>query len=82
LTQSFVIQRASQRLILGIVSFLATRGIRLWLRNVTQAYTQSNTFLQKFILAKLPKELRDRYSAKIIIMVVKPLYGIAEAGAY
>jgi hypothetical protein len=38
--------------------------------------------LQRLILAKLPKELRNRYSAGIIIMVIKPLYGIAKAGAY
>jgi hypothetical protein len=38
--------------------------------------------LQKLILAKLLKELRDRYFAGIIMMVVKPLYGVAEAGAH
>jgi hypothetical protein len=38
--------------------------------------------LQRLILARLPKELRNRYPAGIIIIVVKPLYGIAEAGAY
>jgi hypothetical protein len=38
--------------------------------------------LQKLILAKFPKELRNRYSAGIIMVIVKPLYGIAEAGAH
>jgi hypothetical protein len=82
LIQSPTIQRASQRLIFSIAPSLATRGIRLWLRDVTQAYTQSNTPLQRLILAKLPKELRNRYPAGIIMVIVKPLYGVAKAGAY
>jgi hypothetical protein len=52
------------------------------LKNVTQAYTQSNIPLQRLILAKLLKELRNRYPAEIIIMIIKPLYEITKAGAY
>ncbi|EDU42711.1 conserved hypothetical protein [Pyrenophora tritici-repentis Pt-1C-BFP] len=34
------------------------------------------------IIADLPTQLRDAYPKGTIIVVVKPLYGIAEAGAY
>ncbi|KAK2004338.1 hypothetical protein LX36DRAFT_677081 [Colletotrichum falcatum] len=40
----------------------------LWLRDITQAYTQSTTDLNRVILAHLP--------------VIRPLYGIPEAGTH
>ena len=62
LTQSPTIQRASQRLLIALAPTLQTAWvIDLWLRDVTQAYTQSNTLLQRVILANLPKEIRHRY---------------------
>jgi hypothetical protein len=57
LTQNPIIQRASQRLIFCIAPSLTPKKIRLWLKNVIQAYTQANTALQKLILARLPEEL-------------------------
>src|SRR5438270_4398994 len=58
LTQSPTIQRASQRVILAIAPSLAKHGIQLYLRDVTQAYIQSTTTLNRLILANLPKEMR------------------------
>jgi len=57
-------------------------GMHLWLRDITQAYTQSETKLNRTILARLPKQLIHRYLEGIIMIVVKPLYGIAEAGTH
>jgi len=45
LTQSPTIQRASQRLIIALAPSLIERGMTLWIRDITQAYTQSTTFL-------------------------------------
>jgi hypothetical protein len=56
--------------------------VTLWLRNITQAYTQSKALLQRTILADLPEQLQHIYPEGTIIMVVKPLYGIAEASAH
>jgi hypothetical protein len=39
LTQSPTIQRSSQRILLAITPALLRKGMFLWLRNVTQAYT-------------------------------------------
>jgi hypothetical protein len=54
----------------------------LWLWDITQAYTQADDDLQRTIIADLPMQLRDAYPKGTIMVVVKPLYGIAEAGAY
>jgi hypothetical protein len=83
LTQSPTIQRASQRLIVA----LAPRLIHMLnadveLRDVTQAYPQSKSKLFREILARLPTELQPRYPPRTIMRVVKPLYGIAEAGVH
>jgi hypothetical protein len=57
LTQSPTIQRASQRVIIAIAPSLANLGIKLYLRDITQAYIQSTTMLNRLILANLPKEM-------------------------
>ena len=82
LTQAPTIQRASQRLILALTPSLMHMGMHLWLRDITQAYTQSETKLNRTILARLPKQLIHRYPEGTIMIVVKPLYGIAEAGTH
>ena len=97
LTQAPTIQRASQRLILALAPSLfelpasvsddSTNNARvsiisLYLRDITMAYTQSTTALNRTILAELPSELRHLYAEGTIMIVVKPLYGIAEAGTH
>ncbi|KAF7578000.1 hypothetical protein PtrM4_022400 [Pyrenophora tritici-repentis] len=82
LTQSPTIQRASQRIIIALAPVLIQMGMKLWLRDITQAYTQSDDRLQRTIIADLPVQLRKVYPQGTIMVVVKPLYGIAEAGAY
>ncbi|KAI0997433.1 hypothetical protein K3495_g10752 [Podosphaera aphanis] len=82
LTQSPTIQRASQRIIVALAPSLLKRGMHLWLRDITQAYVQSQTALQRTVLAYLPKQIHDQYPDDTIMVVVKPLYGIAEAGAH
>ncbi|KAM4066587.1 cwf18 domain containing protein [Hirsutella rhossiliensis] len=75
LTQSPTIQRVSQRLILAIApGLLQNYGITLSLRDITQAYPQSQTKLSRTILTQIPN--------RTIIRVIKPLYGIAEAGVH
>lgn len=45
LTQSPTIQRASQRIIMALAPSMLKRGMHLWLRDITQAYVQSQTEL-------------------------------------
>jgi hypothetical protein len=76
LTQSPTIQRVSQRLILCIA---ATKpDIRLFLRDISQAYVQSATNLNREFYVRPPRELGiDKDS---VLKVLKPLYGVPEAG--
>ena len=82
LTQSPTIQRVSQRLIVAIAASLLTGDTTLDLRDITQAYPQAQSTLKRVILAYLPKELEGKYPANTIIRVIRPLYGIAEAGVH
>ncbi|KAI1000667.1 hypothetical protein K3495_g7531 [Podosphaera aphanis] len=82
LTQSPTIQRMSQRLILAIAPSLCHTGMTISLRDITQAYPQAHSQLQRQIFAELPQELKDKYPEGTIIRVIKPPYGIAEAGVH
>ncbi|KAK1995303.1 hypothetical protein LX36DRAFT_659756 [Colletotrichum falcatum] len=57
----------AQRIILAIAPSLLRDGYVLWLRDITQAYTQSATNLNRVILARLPVEIRHLYPANTIM---------------
>lgn len=80
LTQSPTIQRVSQRLILCIAAILP--HIRLFLRDISQAYVQSTTTLNREFYIRPPHELVKQLGIDnaFILKVVKPLYGVPEAG--
>ncbi|KAE8550702.1 hypothetical protein EYB25_003641 [Talaromyces marneffei] len=78
LTQSPTIQRSSQRLILCIGT--SKDGVRFWIRDVTQAYIQSTTKLNREFYIRIPPELRHYFPGCEFLRVVRPLYGIPEAG--
>jgi hypothetical protein len=54
----------------------------MWLRDITQAYTQSESVLKRLVCANLPKELSSQYPEGYIMVVLKPLYGVPEAGTH
>lgn len=76
LTQAPTIQRSSQRLILCIA--LTRDNVDVYLRDISQAYTQSSTTLQREIFIRAPSEMKLPHGT--ILRIEKPLYGIAEAG--
>lgn len=83
LTQSPTIQRSSQRLILALApSLIKYFGMSIALRDITQAYIQSLTWLQRLILFRLPMQIRHQYPKDSIGVCLKPLYGIPESGAH
>jgi len=57
-------------------------GITVYLQDITQAYTQSKTHLQRLILAYLLKQIRHQYPEDTIMVVLKPLYRIVKAGTH
>lgn len=81
LTQSPKIQRCSQRLILCIAPGLLPKH-KLYLRDITQAYVQSEFPLNRKIYAKPPKEISDSLLNVMVMQILRPLYGLPESGAY
>ncbi|KAE8553803.1 hypothetical protein EYB25_002341 [Talaromyces marneffei] len=77
LTESPTIQRCSQRLILCLA--LCKEDTKLYLQDVTQAYTQSTTLLNRDFYVRPPPELTATFQSSIL-KVIRPLYGIPEAG--
>jgi hypothetical protein len=77
-----MIQRASQRLILALAPSLIQRGIKLFSRDITQAYVQSTTFLNRLILSQIPTKICHKFLEGTIMVVQKPLYRIPEAGTH
>ena len=67
---------------MAIVPFLVYKDMDLWLRDITQAYIQLTTVLQCTILAHLPVQIAYLYPKGSIMVVIKLLYGIAEAGTH
>jgi predicted transcriptional regulator len=63
-------------------TFIKTHGMTLSLRDITQAYTHSETILDRLVLIKLFVELKNKYPEGIIIRVIRPLYRITKSGVY
>lgn len=80
LTQAPTIQRMSQRLILALPALQHRPHLKLYLRDITQAYVQSTTFLNRKFYVRPPAEIQLPVDS--ILKVVKPLYGVPEAGAH
>ena len=76
LTQSPTIQRASQRIIVCLSMLLP---MKLYTRDISQAYVQSTTNLARQLFVKPPKDVN---LGDNILQVVRPLYGVPEAGTH
>ncbi|KHJ33690.1 hypothetical protein EV44_g3111 [Erysiphe necator] len=77
LTQAPTIQRSSQRILLALASMLQGNGVNLYLRDISQAYVQSSTNLNRIIFVQPPLEVE--LPPNTVWQVLKPLYGLAEA---
>jgi hypothetical protein len=79
LTQSPTIQRVSQRLILALAP---TLNCSVYVRDISQAYVQSTTHLNRDFYVRPPPEIDNilHLEKGTILKVIKPLYGIPEAG--
>ncbi len=78
LTQSFTIQRMSQRIILVLTAFIS--DCHLYLRDITQTYVQSNISLNRSFFIRSFFELD--LSKNSILRVVKSLYEVLETEAH
>ncbi|POS83447.1 hypothetical protein EPUL_004675 [Erysiphe pulchra] len=82
LTQSPTIQRINQRLIFCIATLMQTNDVNLYLREISQAYVQSITKLNRNFYIKPPQVLKEELglAKDTVLKVVKPLYGVSEDG--
>ncbi len=79
LTQALIIQRMSQRIILVIA---ASTNHHLYLRNITQTYTQSKSSLNRMFFIRSSLDLDIDLSDDAILRVIKSLYDVSEAKAH
>ncbi|KAI7969957.1 hypothetical protein EIK77_000353 [Talaromyces pinophilus] len=79
LTQSPTIQRASQWIILCAGMIMRTR-LRYYIHDITQAYIQSTTKLNRDFYIQITPELAQYFPREAFLKVMRPLYGIPEAG--
>ena len=81
LTQSSTIQRVSQRLIICLTVVLQDTDTKLYLRDITQAYVQSSSELNRDFYIRSSEELIKMLDVdqSCILKIVKPLYGVSEA---
>jgi hypothetical protein len=78
LTQSSIIQRINQRLIICLVVSLSQ--MKLYLRDIIQAYVQSRSNLNRDFYVQSSSELIKlmRISSECILKVIKSLYEVSE----
>ena len=67
-------------MILALTAILIGSGKNLYLRDILQAYIQSDTELYRDLYIKPPIELE--FAHNMVLKVIKPLYRIPEAGNY
>ncbi len=79
LTQAFIIQRMSQRIILVIAASISENH-HLYLRNITQTYTQSKSSLNRMFFIRSFFDLN--LSDDAILRIIKPLYDVSKAKAH
>ena len=83
-TKSPTVARAHQRTALALAPSLFRSGKKLYVRDVRQAYTQSDTPLKRDVYLRISPTLA-RYlhcGPGKLLRVLKPLYGLPEAGLY
>ena len=81
LTESPTLQRISQRLVLCLAAILM-ETTNLFLRDITQAYVQAMTLLNRPFFIIPPPELAEALNVEpgFVVKVIRPLYGVPEAG--
>ncbi len=73
LTQTFIIQRMNQRIILVII---ASINHHLYLRNITQIYTQSKSSFNRMFFIRSSFDLN--FFDDAILRVIKSFYDVSE----
>jgi hypothetical protein len=81
LTQAFIIQRMNQRIILVIAASISENH-HLYLRNITQTYTQSKSSLNRMFFIRSSFDLNIDLFNDAILKVIKLFYDVSKAKAH
>jgi hypothetical protein len=79
LTQASTIQRMSQRIIL-VIAASTSENHHLYLRDITQTYTQSKSLLNRMFFIRSFVDLN--LSDDVILRIIKPLYDVSKIEAH
>jgi hypothetical protein len=77
-TRSPTVSKAAQRIVLATAASMIPKGNQMYVRDISQAYTQSETLLERDIYLNAPVELK--LSDDEVLLCLRPLYGIPESG--
>jgi hypothetical protein len=81
LTQTSIIQRMSQRIILAIAASISENH-HLYLRNIIQTYTQSKSSFNRMFFIRSLFDLDINFFNDAILKIIKSLYDVSEAKAH
>jgi hypothetical protein len=81
LTQAFIIQRVSQRIIL-VIAANVSENHHLYLRDIIQAYTRSKSLLNRMFFIRSSFDLGIDLSDDAILRIIKSVYDVSEAKAH
>lgn len=76
--RSPTVSRAAQRVCLSMAASL--KGNKAYMRDVSMAYTQSETNLERRVFLRAPKEMG--LGEDEVLLCLKPLYGVPESGLH
>ncbi|POS85141.1 hypothetical protein EPUL_004318 [Erysiphe pulchra] len=68
------------RLVLALAPSLTAQGYNLILRDITQAYVQASTSLNRRVIVRPPRDISHQFPVDKLLLMLKPLYGIPESG--
>lgn len=78
LTHAPTVQRMPLRLLLSI--FVLDSSLTFFTRDISQAYVQSDTNVQRKVFVKPPADFD--FPTNVLLRVDRPLYGLPEAGVH
>jgi hypothetical protein len=79
-TRSPTVTKAAQRVVIATAASMMSEANVPYVRDIKQAYTQATTKLVREVYLRAPKEME--LGDDEILLCVKPLYGIPEAGLH
>lgn len=79
-TRSPTVSRCATRVALSFAASAVRRGRKVYVRDITQAYTQADEDLKRMVYLEPPVEMGLPEGK--VLLCIRPLYGVPEAGLF